>query len=74
MASPSSARVSCVKVRERRERLRGQGLRPVQIGVADVRSPAFRPEAHRQSAVVAASALATEDQSFIDAGADWGDE
>ena len=33
-----------------------------------------RSEAHRQSAAVAASAHAREDQAFIDAVTDWGDE
>jgi hypothetical protein len=56
-----------MKVREHRERLRGQGLRPIQIWVPDVRAPAFRSEAHRQSLAVAASAHASEDQAFIDA-------
>jgi hypothetical protein len=60
-----------VKVREHRERLRAQGLRPIQIWVPDVRSPAFRSQAHRQSAAVAASAHAREDQAFIDAATDW---
>jgi hypothetical protein len=55
------------KVRAYRERLRRQGLRPVQIWVPDVRSPDFQREAHRQSAVVARSSFATEDQEFIDA-------
>ena len=74
MASASSAKPSRVKVREHRERLREQGLRPIQIWVPDVRSPAFRSEAHRQSLAVAASAHAREDQAFIDAISDWGDE
>jgi len=74
MASSSSAKPSRVKVREHRERLRKQGLRPIQIWVPDVRSPAFRSEAHRQSAAIAASAHAREDQAFIDAVTDWGDE
>jgi hypothetical protein len=62
------------KVREHRARLRERGLRPIQIWVPDVRSPAFRSEAHRQSAAIAASAHAKDDQAFIDAVADWGDE
>ncbi|BCH21906.1 antitoxin MazE family protein [Mesorhizobium sp. L-8-3] len=62
------------KVREHRERLRAQGLRPIQIWVPDVRSPSFRTQAHRQSQAVAASAYAREDQAFIDAVSDWGDE
>ncbi len=74
MASASSPKPSRVKVREHRERLREQGLRPIQIWVPDVRSPAFRSEAHRQSAAIAACAQAREDQAFIDAVSDWRDE
>ena len=74
MASASKPKPSRVKVREHRERLRSQGLRPIQIWVQDVRAPSFRSEAHRQSLVVAASAHAHEDQSFIEAVSDWGDE
>lgn len=62
------------EVREHRERLRAQGLRPIQIWVPDVRAPAFRSEAHSQSLAVADSARAREDQAFIDAVSDWGDE
>lgn len=47
--------------------MRAQGLRPVQIWVPDVRSPRFTSEAHRQSAAVATSGRAAEDQAFIDA-------
>jgi hypothetical protein len=74
MASASNPKPSRVKVREHRERLREQGLRPIQIWVPDVRSPAFRSEAHRQSAAIAASTHAREDQAFIDAVSDRGDE
>ena len=55
------------RVRDYRARLRAQGLRPVQIWVADVRSPRFAEEAHRQSAAVASSDRAADDQAFIDA-------
>jgi hypothetical protein len=41
-------------------------MRPIQIWVPDVRSAAFREEARRQSAAVAASAGAAHDQQFID--------
>jgi hypothetical protein len=74
MASASKPKSTRVKVREHRERLRSQGLRPIQIWVPDVRAPAFRSEAHRQSMAVAASAHAPDDQAFIDAVSDWGDE
>jgi hypothetical protein len=55
------------KVRAHRERLRRQGLRPIQIWVPDVRSPSFRKAAHRQSLAVAKSAHAAADQDFIEA-------
>ena len=74
MASTSKPKPSRVKVREYRERLRSQGLRPIQIWVPDVRAPSFRSEAHRQSLAVATSAHAREDQAFIDAVSDWRNE
>ena len=55
------------RVREHRERLRQQGLRPVQIWVPDVRAPEFAAEAHRQSAAIAASEQEADDQAFVDA-------
>jgi hypothetical protein len=55
------------ELRAHRARLRRQGLRPIQIWVPDVHSPAFRREAHRQSSAVARSAQAAGDQAFIDA-------
>ena len=73
MTSASLPKASRVKVREHRERLRTQGLRPIQIWVPDVRSPTFRAEAHRQSLATATSPHAEEDQAFIDAVSDWGD-
>jgi hypothetical protein len=74
MTSPAKPKPIRVKVREHRERLRSQGLRPIQIWVPDVRAPSFRSEAHRQSQAVAASAHAHGDQAFIDAVADWDNE
>ena len=67
MASASKPKPSRFKVREHRERLRRQGLRPIQIWVPDVRAPAFRSEAHRQSVAVASSSAAHDDQAYIDA-------
>ena len=63
----TSTRPSRDKVRAHRERLRQQGLRPIQIWVPEVRSPAIKAEVHRQSLVVADSELEEEDQAFIDA-------
>lgn len=67
MPSSKRSKPSRDKVRAHRARLRRQGLRPIQIWVPDVRSPAFRREAHRQSLAVARSAHAAADQAFIDA-------
>ena len=62
--SPSTPRD---KVRAHRERLRSQGLRPIQFWVPDTRSEAFRAEASRQSSLVADSPHAAEDDTFIEA-------
>jgi hypothetical protein len=70
----SSVKSSREKVRAHRARLRQQGLRPIQIWVPDVRSSAFRSEAHRQSLAVATSVHAREDQDSIDAVSGPGDE
>ncbi len=67
MASSDERKATREKVRAYRERLRRQGLRPIQIWVPDVRSPEFQAEAHRQSAAVASSPHEAEDQAFIDA-------
>lgn len=62
------------KVTAHRNRLRQQGLRPIQIWVPDVRSPDFAVEAHKQSQAVAKSRYAKKDQGFIDAISDWNGE
>ena len=65
------------RVRQHRERLRRQGLRPVQIWVPDVRAPEFIAEAHSQSVAVATSEGEADDQAFVDAisiGLDEDDE
>jgi len=67
MASSDLPKPSRDKVRAHRARLRRQGLRPIQIWVPDVRSPAFAAQARRQSLAVAKSRFAAEDQEFIDA-------
>jgi hypothetical protein len=67
MATSTRSKSARDKVRAHRERLRQQGLRPIQIWVPDVRAPAFAAEAHRQSLAVGNSPQAKEDQDFIDA-------
>lgn len=58
------------RVGAHRERLRAQGLRPLQIWVPDVRAPGFSKEARRQSRLAARSRYADDDQAFVDAIAD----
>jgi len=74
MVTTSRPKTGRMKVREYRERLRAQGLRPIQIWVPDVRSSSFRKQAHRQSLAVAASGHAGEDQAFIDSVSQLDDE
>lgn len=74
MRAKTQSKSSRDKVRAHRERLRGQGLRPIQIWVPDVRSPEFAREAHRQSLLIANSPQEKDDQAFIDSISDWGDE
>lgn len=73
VAATTHPRSSRSKVQAYRTRLRGMGLRPIQIWVPDVRAASFKSEAHRQALAVAKSAHATEDQAFIDAISDWDD-
>ena len=58
------------KVRRHRESLRRQGLRPIQLWVPDVRSRAFKLQAHRQSLAITRGDNEDEDQAFIDAVSD----
>ena len=62
------------KVREHRERLRAQGMRPIQIWVPDVHSPEFAAEAQRQSLLVAQSPEESDIQAFIDSVTEWPDD
>lgn len=70
MGARNRSKSSRDKVRAHRQRLRQQGLRPIQIWVPDLRSPAFVSEALRQSLAVARSPHAREDQDFVDAVSD----
>ena len=73
MAAPIHPRPSRDEVRADRQRVRRQGLPPIQTRVPDVRSPAFAKEAHRQSAAIAASPHAKADQDFVNAVTVWDD-
>ena len=64
------------RVARRRAAQRAQGLRPKQIWVPDVRTPAFREEANRQARAVARASTRTDDLAFAEAAQYWpvGDE
>jgi len=49
-----------------RQRLRNQGMRPIQIWIPDTRSDAFAAAAHQQSVAASRSRQAHQDQTFID--------
>ena len=70
MARRQSSTPTAIRVRAHRQRLREQGLRPIQIWVPDVRSPQFAEQAHQQSLAIASSDHEADDQAFIDALAD----
>jgi hypothetical protein len=67
---PHGSPTSRDKVRLHRERLRAQGLRPVQIWVPDVRKASFAAEARKQSRAVVSGRHEKAEQQFIDAVAD----
>lgn len=73
MTASTRPRSSRTRVGLYREKLRRQGLRPLQVWVPDTRAPGFALEAHRQSAAVAASPQEPDDQAFIDAISDDAD-
>ena len=67
MVRRQSSSPIAIRVRAHRERLREQGLRPIQIWVPDVRSPQFADQAHQQSLAIASSRHDADDQAFLDA-------
>jgi Antitoxin MazE-like len=62
MAQTSS---TAQRVQRRRNKLRAQGMRPIQIWVPDTRAPNFAAEAARQSRLVV-EATTEEELDFID--------
>ena len=74
MAASTQPKTNRERVAAHRERLRKQGLRPIQIWVPDVSSPEFKAEARRQSLLVAQSEQEQDDLNFIESLLDWGDE
>jgi hypothetical protein len=75
-ADPKAARRAANrrKVAEHRQRLRAQGMRPIQIWVPDVHSPEFAAEARRQCLLANASPEEADIQAFIDSIYEWPDD
>jgi hypothetical protein len=59
------------KVRAHRERMRKMGLRPIQIWVPDVTSPAFIKEARRQSLLIANDPEEADIMAWLESVQDW---
>ena len=70
-ASSMEFRQASNRRKKENQRLRAQGMRPIQIWVPDVRSPEFAAEARRQSLLVAQSPEEAEIQSLIDSVLEW---
>jgi hypothetical protein len=75
-ASPEEIRRAATrrKVRAHRQRLRAQGMRPIQIWVPDVHSAEFAAEARRQCLLANTSDEEAEIQAFIDSVYEWPDD
>jgi len=67
MAQTSSSNAR--RVQRRRDKLRSQGMRPLQIWVPDTRAPGFAEEAARQARLIA-EATTEEELDFLDSLAD----
>lgn len=69
MSRMARAGTGVERTRRRREKLRQAGLRPVQIWVADARSPGFAAECARQAALIRdaeTSASRAEDDAWFE--------
>ena len=59
------------RMRARRERLRAQGLRPVQFWVPDLRNPKIRAGIRRQAALLSRHPENDDIDQWIEAAYDW---
>ena len=72
-AKPKTQRPKTAQERmtARRERLRAQGLRPIQHWVPDLRDPKVRAEIRREAALLAQHPDNAAIDDWIDAAYDW---
>jgi hypothetical protein len=68
--APKTARQ---RMAARRERLRAQGLRPVQFWVPDLRDPKVRADLRRQGRLLARHPENDAINDWIEANVDWND-
>lgn len=61
------------RVARHRAEMRAKGMRLKQIWVPDVKSEAFKAEAHRQSLLIAQSEHEAGDMAFIESQIDFND-
>lgn len=59
------------RMRARRERLRAEGLRPVQHWVPDLRDPKVKADLRRQGRLLARHSENQAVDDWIEAGIDW---
>lgn len=62
------------KVRAHRARMRKKGMRLIQVWVPDVRTKAFKRQAHLDSLAIANSPHEKDDQAFVDSVSVWPEE
>jgi len=62
------------RVARHREKLRAQGLRPIQIWVPDTSAPGFADEARRQSLAIRDSPDEAEIMDWLEAVSAWPDD
>lgn len=60
------ARSSASKVRQHREKLRAQGLRPIQMWVPDVNDPKIKEQIRREARLIAHSPHEKDDLAFVE--------
>jgi Protein of unknown function (DUF3018) len=60
------ARSSASKVRQHREKLRAQGLRPIQMWVPDVNDPKIKEQIRREARLIARSPHEKDDLAFVE--------
>jgi hypothetical protein len=70
-AKHSQARTARERMQARRDRLRAQGLRPVQFWVPDLRDPKVQADLRRQAKLLARPVEGGAVDHWVDQAYDW---